>query len=1089
MRLLYTDVANHLTRLLAGEAAAYAAAGKRVFYIAPNSLSFDKERQVLESLPQRASFAITVTRFGQMARYLTLTAKHRPTSLNDTGLSMVFYKVLTGLSDQDLRLYGRLRQDPAFIKQLVDFYKEWQSSTLDWEDLAGLDSQKLRDISLIFDRVEASLVSLDLSQSTPISQLRQALAAGQTALDLSQVVIVVDGFTRFTAEEEALLRELNQICHEVVIGVYASAKAYKCPFLAGNLYQASLEFLRGLAATSFDVKPEYVGQADCETAFSRVTQALEGRYDFSPEPLALSDQDKAAISLWNLPTVKDELEQVAKSIRAKLDQGHRYKDMLVLLGDVEAYHLHLKRVFDTYAIPYYLGKAEAMADHPLVELVDSLERLVRYRLRAEDLLNLLKSGLFGDFDQLAIDKFEQYVAYANLKGRQAFSRPFTKTTGHFDLEALNQTRQALMAQLDKFLTPKNQSVTDFLTGLLGLFEGLGLRDKLSQLAQTGSQLEADRQAEVWQVFTQLLEQMNLIFAGDQLAQADYLALLRSGLLAASYRLVPATVDVVNVTAYNLIEPHTKPFVFAVGLSQSNFPEIVKNVSLLTDEDRGLINSYLAGQGQLDLPSQDNLKRNNYTLVSLLNSATKELVLSSPTLLGEAEDSPSSYLLALKDLGLPVLTKTRGLDQPQAADLGTYRSLLARLVEAHQDQLDLVDLPKETADYWAVLIRRLRKKLADQGLTLPEVNPNPTSRPVSPEALAVRYPSDRPLSLSASALSDFYNNQYKYFLSHLLGLREEETVLPDARQHGIFFHRVFELLTDNGSDQAFDDKLAQALDQALSEPDLAGAYQLNAQTRYAQEVVVDMIVATSKLLADQEPVQTVTQETSFGMSQPFLLDLPDGRQVNIRGKIDRLDRLVGSQTYGVVDYKSSDQRFRLSDLYNRLSPQLMTYLAALKDKGQFAQVEAIFGAMYLQVQEPQVNLTKTASLDDIRKTLAQELTYKGLFVAEESLSLGPAYASKGSTFSHEELEVLLAYNQQTYQEAATAILSGRFAINPYTKDGKSVAGDQLKSITRFEADLHLSQTRHLTNFPLKDQRSLILGAMAEQLDQAKEDKHV
>lgn len=1088
MRLLYTDVANHLTKLLAREAEAYAASGKRVFYLAPNSLSFDKERQVLESLTQKASFAITVTRFGQMARYLTLTAKHQPTSLNDTGLSMVFYKVLSGLSDQDLRLYARLRQDPAFIKQLVDFYKEWQSSTLDWEDLAGLDSQKLADIRLIFDRVSAVLAGLDLSQSTPISHLRQALATGQTALDLSQVVVFVDGFTRFTAEEEALLSELNHLYHDVVIGVYASPKAYKRPFLAGNLYQASLDFLRGLAA-KFAVKPEYLGQSDRETTFSRITQALEARYDFSPESMELTDQDKSALRIWNLPTVKDELEEVAKAIRSKLDQGHRYKDMLVLLGDVEAYQLHLKRVFDTYAIPYYLGKAEAMADHPLVQLIDSLERLVRYQFRAEDLLNLLKSGLFGQLDQLAIDKFEQYVTYANLKGKSAFSRPFTKTTGRFDLASLNTTRQTIMGYLDSFLTAQNQSVTDFLTSLLALLEGVGVRNHLSHLAQSGSQLEADRQAEVWQVFTQLLEQMNLILDGEDLSQADYLSLLRSGLLSATYRLVPATVDVVNVTAYNLIEPHTKPFVFAVGLSQSNFPEVVKNVSLLTDEDRGLINSHLADKGQLDLPSQDNLKRNNYTMMSLLNAATQELVLSSPTLLGETEDSQSSYLLTLKDLGLPVETKfSKGLSQ-QTENLGTYRSLLARLVEAHQDKLDLSDLPKETADYWAVLIRRLRKKLAAEGLTLPEVNSNPTSRPVSPEALAVRYPTNRPLSLSASALSDFYNNQYKYFLSHLLGLREEESVLPDARQHGIFFHRVFELLGDDRSDRAFDDKLSQALTTALSEPELASAYQQTAQTRYAQEVVTAMIVATSRLLADQEPVQIVAQEASFGMDKPFLLDEIDGRQITVRGKIDRLDRLVGSQTYGVVDYKSSDQRFKLSDLYNRLSPQLMTYLAALSDRDQFAQVEAIFGAMYLQVQEPQVNLTKTESLDDIRQTLVQELTYKGLFVTEDSLPLGPAYASKGNTFSPEELALLLAYNRETYRQAAATILSGQFAINPYTKDGKSVAGDQLKSITRFEADLHLNQARHLTNFPRKDQRSLILGAMAEQLDQTKEDKHV
>ena len=43
MKLLYTDIRHSLTKVLAREAERLAEAGKRVFYIAPNSLSFEKE--------------------------------------------------------------------------------------------------------------------------------------------------------------------------------------------------------------------------------------------------------------------------------------------------------------------------------------------------------------------------------------------------------------------------------------------------------------------------------------------------------------------------------------------------------------------------------------------------------------------------------------------------------------------------------------------------------------------------------------------------------------------------------------------------------------------------------------------------------------------------------------------------------------------------------------------------------------------------------------------------------------------------------------------------------------------------------------
>ena len=62
MKLLYTDVRTPLTQVLTQEAVGLVEQGKRVFYIAPNSLSFEKEAKVLSYLEGQASFAITVTR-------------------------------------------------------------------------------------------------------------------------------------------------------------------------------------------------------------------------------------------------------------------------------------------------------------------------------------------------------------------------------------------------------------------------------------------------------------------------------------------------------------------------------------------------------------------------------------------------------------------------------------------------------------------------------------------------------------------------------------------------------------------------------------------------------------------------------------------------------------------------------------------------------------------------------------------------------------------------------------------------------------------------------------------------------------------
>ena len=75
MQLFYTPISTDLTELLTQKANQYMTEGKRVFYIAPNSLSFEKERKVLEYLPQKATFQMLVTRFGQIPNYFILPKK------------------------------------------------------------------------------------------------------------------------------------------------------------------------------------------------------------------------------------------------------------------------------------------------------------------------------------------------------------------------------------------------------------------------------------------------------------------------------------------------------------------------------------------------------------------------------------------------------------------------------------------------------------------------------------------------------------------------------------------------------------------------------------------------------------------------------------------------------------------------------------------------------------------------------------------------------------------------------------------------------------------------------------------------------
>lgn len=1056
MRLIYTDIGQDLTDILSQEALALTAEGKRVFYIAPNSLSFEKERQVLERLPQKASFDIIVTRFAQMARYLTLNDVQERDSIDEIGLSMLFYRALNSLPEGELKVFGRLRQNMDFIQQLVDLHQELQEAKLTIADLGDLDSkEKAEDLERIFETFYSLLSQENFHSQTKIGRLIQEIEAGQVTDQLGNLALVIDGFTRFSAEEAALISSLHAKGVPITIGSYASPKAYQARYITGNLYQAGVDFLRDLAKL-YDIKPEYLTAASAPTALTNITAKFTSLYDFSSDNTPLAEEDKKAITIWEVISQKEEVLHVAKQIRYYLTQGYRYKDILVLLGDVDSYRLQIGKVFDQYEIPYYFAKSESMAQHPLVALIDSLVRIKRYRFQTEDVLNLLKTGLYGQFKQEDLDKLTQYVTFAQIKGASKFSRDFTVNHGEkFDLNRLNDLRQTIIPPLLDLLQARKQTGQGLLNKLLAFLKEGQVTSNLASLAKQGKPQDQEETEQVWQLFTVILDQFNRIFSQETLSMEECLTLIRAGMMGANFRMVPATLDVVNVKSYDLITPQANKLVFAIGLTQGNFPKQVKNTSLISDQERSHINQN-QGQDLLEINRMESNKRSHFAALSLINAASDQLILSSPQLFKENEEAMSPYLLKLLELGLPKLEKGTAKFETSIADIGNSKGLLSRVVELNRQELEQA-LEVQEATFWSVAVRYLRKKLAQEDLHIPQISLELNSQPLAKDTLAVLYPDGQALKLSASSLSDFYNSEYKYFLRHVLGLQETPSLLPDARIHGNFLHKVFEQVLQDNSARAFDQKVAQAIKQTSQIEAYRLSYSDNSENQFVHAILRDIARSTATALRNDQLVTTIKEEADF--RQKLIMD--DQRPLHILGKIDRIDQLKTNQALGVIDYKSSSQSFQISRFYNGLSPQLMTYLMALENQAEPDQAQAIFGAMYLHMTDPIVQLSKVKQLEQIPKESHSQLQFKGLFLEGESQGLGDQYAkSKQTSFNQEEFETLLAYTKQLYLKAGQRILEGHFAINPYSEDGRSVAGDQYNSITHFEADHHLGQARFL-----------------------------
>ena len=288
---------------------------------------------------------------------------------------------------------------------------------------------------------------------------------------------------------------------------------------------------------------------------------------------------------------------------------------------------------------------------------------------------------------------------------------------------------------------------------------------------------------------------------------------------------------------------------------------------------------------------------------------------------------STYLLELTaaPLSLPIIVK-----KPQASsdDIGSYRALLSQIIELHQEEIDR-EWTAEEQTFWAVAVRVIRKKLAAEGISIPQISKELRSEPLQLDTLQALYPKGQALRLSASALTEYFKNQYGYFIKYVLGLQEEWSIHPDARSHGTFLHRIFERALQGDVRSGFDQRLESAIHETMQEPEFTNLYNQSSESHFTQQLLLDTARATGQVLAHTKEIETIGEETAFGDDALSFLILENGRAVTVRGKVDRIDRLLTDGSLGVVDYKSSETKFSFDKFFNGLHSQLPTYLATVQ----------------------------------------------------------------------------------------------------------------------------------------------------------------
>lgn len=996
--------------------------GTPLIILVPEQASFQMERALLTAGGVRATHRAHVLSFRRLAARMRLEMGRRPLpSLGPVGKQLLIASIVQRRRDE-LALFHQSSRRPGFAAQLTSTFRELRAWRITPDDLRraakalgspgepvleevasgepalkapAVDEAALKEGAAGFPAAEprsllaAKLHDLALVYSDFIESLNNRFTDPDEALDeaaewiprspfLEEAEVWVDGFASFTGQELHVLRTLWRKVRSMTIALCLDPAVLDKPWTDTDLFAPTLATYHRLANMAREdgvpVEPPIILAPDPLPRFAAapLLARLEARlYPASASAKPPSGPGSPGSNGQSTAPAEEQLVLVAAAdpavevraaareiVRLCREKGWRFRDISVILRDLEPYHDLIRTVFAEHGIPYFVDELRTLSHHPLVELVRSALEAYVTNGGKEAVLRCLRTDLIP-VSRDAVDRWDNELARRGV--------------AHVPWRDLSDEELAVAGPLVRCWQKlaQAQGVRDVVTALVGLLEDIDAAGTLAQWAQeaegAGRVEEAREHEGAWEGVIHVLEHMDASLGDESLPPAACLPLLEAGLEALRLGVIPPTLDQVLVgSALRSRQPDIRA-AFVLGASERSFPKPPAEDTIFSDQER----ERLAPAMELGPTARARLLHEQYLTYITLTRSSHYLWISWPTADGEGKAlAPSSVITRLRRMfpHVPV--------QVEPAEPMGDEAVLARIHRVDQLVGQVARAMRRAKEgypvspLWTALYERARRPGPWQDAALPVFaaldDDNDPGR-LSPELAAALY--GVPLWVSASRLESFAACPFQHFARYGLGLEEPEEPEPDRAHTGSFLHaalrRLMEGLWEDGVSLAAldEDAVVQRADEAAAE--VAPEFYPDADRSGREGFSLDMLRDTVRRVARRLAVharrsrfEPVAVELPFGFGgrhkgavraaagqgddaglgaalkgglAPLALPLAGGSVAFVRGQIDRVDVArdeQGRPWVRLIDYKSRAQKFSPAELVDGLALQLPLYMAAL-----------------------------------------------------------------------------------------------------------------------------------------------------------------
>jgi len=1065
---------------------------KPLIYIVPEQFSFEAEKELISNIGGKGIINTQVLSFKRLAYKIFTENNVKINQLGNSGKTMLIYFIMIKL-DSKLEVLKNASRNTGLIDTVVKQISEFKRYKITPEMLNDLNIQneylkrKIHDLYLIYDEYEKRISNDYIDANDELTLLAEILDKDEY---LNGAKIWIDEFDGFTPQEFEVINKLIKKA-DVTISIISGEEEYfqlnnKNINKLRNLVNPKLDKF-AINSTNFDTYTsgtEKIEEIVLDTSYRFKNDELKHiEANIYKLPFKQYNEEVKNIRIQAYNNLNAEIEALAQNILSYVrnEENIRFENIAVLTRDIDKYKNLFKMIFKLYNIPFFFDDKKELSLQPLITLVMSLIEICTSNYSYESVFTYLKTGLANVKDENDIDLLENYVLKWGIKGK-AWEKDFVLEDKN--LEKINIVRQLTILPILDFKKELvgRKTIREIVESLFKFLVKLGVYDNIQNKVEVFKNSKdisyvtiASEYAQVWNVFMSILDEMVDAIGNENCSFERFKNVLKIGISNHEIGIIPPTKDKVTIGDIERTRNNDIKVLFIIGVNDGAFPRAFQNEGFINDKERGIL---LDNGIEIAKDTKMLLVEENFNIYKALCVPSEKLYISYPVSDLEGKAMRPSFIITQIKKMFPNL-KEESYIMNSVQDVYAPNATFPCVLNKIREYIDT----GEIEDSWKDLYNWYSKNESDRlnsvlnGLyyrNTIEYQSEKTSKKLYGDIM----------NTSVSKLEKYVSCPYSFYLKYGLKAKEREIYKLGVPDIGSFLHEIIEKFSKKVLEENVDlrtlereecNKIVSLIvDEVLSNfrHNLFGSTgklkRLSAKLK--QLVMKTVWLITLHIRAGEFNI--FGSEVEFGKDKQYPaieIELANGKKLSLTGKVDRMD--VAETEEGkyirIIDYKSSNKKIKLSDVYYGVQLQLLTYIDALAGD-EFLPG----GVLYLKLDDPILRTDKNISKEEVEDMIIKSLRMNGLVLANarlieamdgdmgtESNIINLKVKKDGSyanmpTVTSEEFESLRGHIRKTLADIGNEIMSGNIKNEPLKRKGVATACDycEYKLICQFDKDL-------------------------------------